>query len=639
MHTQEQRKMPTNESSFKASSAAKTNSASNGKSNSAMLSSMGGDDPSRSSVEELGKRLHSRIPTVQQRTQAQIPAAESEADRLSASVTGGSPQAVKAAMGRRMGADFSGVRFHTGADAAAKADSMGARAYTSGADVYFGRGGFDASVAAHELVHTAQQGMVDSGVSTMSTPVGGVQMMKLPSWLKFGSKKKVDLGTFNFNKRAYRDDEDLQKFKGMLDEFNNGEGSAEQEIALMRAASDYIDKNSTGETAKHKGRTSMMEDVLYQLTMRGGTKKKADSNIDRLKSVATPMGSREIPDNYIAHMKTEKEKQAARDDHAAKWDEKYKKGQKTLDGLRKMYHSNGKYSKSLKMISADVMSRQGNTTTYEPGGQSQAKKEYTPDGNGGEKGSYTVQGRVDMGDNDALGTNLHEFTHVASGETYDNSSMFATYQPGTSHDEVTKEMIDRTRRMKELNDLANSDKKVQNVKMSGKTIQNFTKDRYEYGGQSGDSSLYSKTELQYIPNFKSKIAKDYMKAEGADDATLKDSKAVSKKKDELSAMVEERKSGKGNGGELGGNQSLNRILDDYQKTRDVENLANEVRESGQSGNASMDTMIEYDSVINQLLAQFEHAGGDRDSQYYRKLKSAAIRNHVNRRAAALKNNR
>ena len=113
---------------------------------------------------------------VSMRQQAQIPQAENEADRLSASIRGGSPESVKADMGRRMGADFSGVRFHTGSAAAAKADAMGARAFTSGTDVYFGSGGFDASIAAHELVHTTQQGMVDSGVSTMSTPVGGVQM-------------------------------------------------------------------------------------------------------------------------------------------------------------------------------------------------------------------------------------------------------------------------------------------------------------------------------------------------------------------------------------------------------------------------------------------------------------------------------
>ncbi|MCD7829257.1 MAG: DUF4157 domain-containing protein, partial [Clostridiales bacterium] len=111
---------------------------------------------------DLGQQIQSRLFSAGERPQAQIPQAqipqaENEADRLSASVRGGSPEGVKSIMGQRMGADFSGVRFHTGAEAAARADAMGARAYTSGADVYFGAGGFDAAVAAHELVHTVQQ--------------------------------------------------------------------------------------------------------------------------------------------------------------------------------------------------------------------------------------------------------------------------------------------------------------------------------------------------------------------------------------------------------------------------------------------------------------------------------------------------
>lgn len=145
--------------------------------NSAMLSVMGSADRgSDRAMSDLGERLRARMSSMLPRAQAQIPDAESEADKLSASVTGGSPEAVKADMGRRMGADFSNVRFHTGAAAAAKADAMGARAFTSGADVYFGTGGFDPSVAAHELVHTAQQGAVSSDTATMSTPAGGVQM-------------------------------------------------------------------------------------------------------------------------------------------------------------------------------------------------------------------------------------------------------------------------------------------------------------------------------------------------------------------------------------------------------------------------------------------------------------------------------
>jgi len=63
----------------------------------------------------------------------------------------------------RLGFDFSDVRVHTNADAAASARAVAARAYTVGRDVVFGAGqwapGTDPGrrLIAHELVHVAQQ--------------------------------------------------------------------------------------------------------------------------------------------------------------------------------------------------------------------------------------------------------------------------------------------------------------------------------------------------------------------------------------------------------------------------------------------------------------------------------------------------
>ena len=108
----------------------------------------------------------------------QIPQAEREADQLSAGMEDArTPQEVKARLGERLGADFSGVRFHTDTAAVKTADGIGARAYATGRDIYFGEGGFDPTVAAHELVHTVQQGQVESGAQTVAAPAGSVQMM------------------------------------------------------------------------------------------------------------------------------------------------------------------------------------------------------------------------------------------------------------------------------------------------------------------------------------------------------------------------------------------------------------------------------------------------------------------------------
>jgi hypothetical protein len=59
------------------------------------------------------------------------------------------------------GADFSGVRVHTGAEAATLSESLQARAFTTGNDVFFGKGADPSSspeLLAHELTHVVQQG-------------------------------------------------------------------------------------------------------------------------------------------------------------------------------------------------------------------------------------------------------------------------------------------------------------------------------------------------------------------------------------------------------------------------------------------------------------------------------------------------
>ncbi|WP_127792215.1 DUF4157 domain-containing protein [Agromyces sp. LHK192] len=90
---------------------------------------------------------------------------------------GGSPleSGVRDDMESRLGADFSDVRVHTGSDAHASAQSVGAHAYTVGNNVVFQRDAFDTSstagrtTLAHELTHVMQQrsGPVDG------TPSGG----------------------------------------------------------------------------------------------------------------------------------------------------------------------------------------------------------------------------------------------------------------------------------------------------------------------------------------------------------------------------------------------------------------------------------------------------------------------------------
>lgn len=103
------------------------------------------------------------------------PQAEKEANRLSKGITSNTPNEVLSEMGSRLGADFSDVQFHSDSLSMNRSRTMGARAWAQGSDVFFGRGGFDPKVAAHELVHTVQQGAVQ-GNTAQSAPLGSVQL-------------------------------------------------------------------------------------------------------------------------------------------------------------------------------------------------------------------------------------------------------------------------------------------------------------------------------------------------------------------------------------------------------------------------------------------------------------------------------
>lgn len=71
----------------------------------------------------------------------------------------------------RFGRDFSGVRVHSGPRAASVAESLGAKAFTVGNDIFFNRGQYQPhsssgrQLLAHELTHTVQQSGRGGGVA------------------------------------------------------------------------------------------------------------------------------------------------------------------------------------------------------------------------------------------------------------------------------------------------------------------------------------------------------------------------------------------------------------------------------------------------------------------------------------------
>jgi Domain of unknown function (DUF4157)/Protein of unknown function (DUF3626) len=84
---------------------------------------------------------------------------------------------LRSAMEPQIGADFGGVRVHTGPEAGEAARSVGAEAFTSGTDVVFGEGKFAPEAAegrrllAHELTHVRQQAGGERQIAR--APLGG----------------------------------------------------------------------------------------------------------------------------------------------------------------------------------------------------------------------------------------------------------------------------------------------------------------------------------------------------------------------------------------------------------------------------------------------------------------------------------
>ncbi|MBX3001180.1 MAG: DUF4157 domain-containing protein [Caldilineaceae bacterium] len=111
----------------------------------------------------------------------------SVAQQIGAARGGGKPldDTVRAKMERGFGADFSGVRVHTGGQADTLNRSLNAKAFTVGKDVFFGKGQYNPGssggqkLIAHELTHTVQQGASPS-------------VQRAPEWWEKRKRKKAE---------------------------------------------------------------------------------------------------------------------------------------------------------------------------------------------------------------------------------------------------------------------------------------------------------------------------------------------------------------------------------------------------------------------------------------------------------------
>lgn len=139
------------------------------------------------STSSHAKAAPSSAPAVSLKPRSPAPTAEPAAEqslsptqsRAVSNLTGGSAMnpADRHFFEQRMGQDFSGVRLHTGSQAAKAADSIGARAFTHGGNIAFNSGEYQPGtqsgrrLLAHELTHVVQQRGKQGVVNRMPKPL------------------------------------------------------------------------------------------------------------------------------------------------------------------------------------------------------------------------------------------------------------------------------------------------------------------------------------------------------------------------------------------------------------------------------------------------------------------------------------
>lgn len=119
--------------------------------------------------------------------------------------------------GQKMGADFSKVKIHTGQNAETLNDSLGAKAFAHGQDIYFNRGNYDPGsskgkhLLAHELTHTIQQSgnSPDIQADFLTDPINDN-----PDYVNL-TKDEIQ-EAIDFNNRRIREIEEIQVLRDVL---------------------------------------------------------------------------------------------------------------------------------------------------------------------------------------------------------------------------------------------------------------------------------------------------------------------------------------------------------------------------------------------------------------------------------------
>ncbi len=213
---------------------------------------------------------------------------------------------VQQSMGSGFGADFSGVRIHTGSHAVQMARDLNAQAFTHGSDIYFNQGKYDPGSAsgkhllAHELTHTVQQGAVQTGVQRVEQdrenstsdrqlntprPISGVAIQKKANGIPINGRNTSAnsvLGPYPFVHQAPAIQAKCAECEKQED---SGEGKLQKvQMKLMAAAADDVPDPNNPNIQR---RALEMEKTDYPIMFR------KMPNLQLSGSTGSPEGSRE----------------------------------------------------------------------------------------------------------------------------------------------------------------------------------------------------------------------------------------------------------------------------------------------------------------------------------------------------------
>ena len=474
---------------------------------------------------------------------------------------------------------------------------------------------------------------------------------------------QLDVGQMDFGNKAYKRDRAYQSIAAQMQQYNSidenedRQGKNQAQIALMTSAMDYIEKHSGGKTAKHRGRTAHLEKLLYDLSMKGGTAQRADANLGKLRNASEASDA-------SADLK-----QGASE---------------TISHLQGVYGAGSQYSPAMQMITAGVLADQNASGAADPiyvpqQTRSAASGVFAPGSTGysGEH-NYTIVTRTSKSRNDAIGTMLHELTHVASGEDYQNAGLM-TIGANATDEETRRRALERIHSTEQIYDALGT-AKTQSINEDESSLRSFATDKLSYAVENklpayegaertaalkplitrslqsrGHNEELSTSASQYNSNIKTL---KYLLGQGPKpqfmdrfnapmedfQSTLTDVERTDLQR--IQSMSEKQR----HVAELMGAEQ-----NDPKKRKEDENKKKAVRKlilakrANENDNRKdfvdmelhgSNALVEHDSIMNQLLLQYENAGisqgnTDRDSLFYRRLRNAALKAHVQRQIAKL----